>query len=178
MPVVLATKQSLPDAGVRTVSEQADQSVSKRIAVLESIRRKLEDTRGKSSKAPEMHKVAAPVVSAVLDAYGKDAAAAELIGEGKTVVSEMRNGARGMSAWQLVRLLDDSPESFLEFSAYFCQRHRLALPAPAQRLTREQVREEAMRFLLESGPLLKLFAREVAERHGCDVEQVSQAVAK
>jgi hypothetical protein len=63
------------------------------------------------AKAAELHRSATPIIADVLDGFGKDSAAAEPIGETKTVISDMRNGLRGVSLWQLALILEDSAAS-------------------------------------------------------------------
>lgn len=114
-----AIKTTLPQnvAGGEAIGTQTVRTISR----LVSIKRRLDDE--KRPHAGQMHRLAAPIAAAVLDAYGKDDAAAALLQETKQHVSDIRAGLRGLALWQLVALLVDSREACCAFVELLCQLH-------------------------------------------------------
>ena len=167
----------LPENDSCSPRGEATQELGKVIGALESIRRKVEESREeKKVAAADLHREAAPIAAVVLDGFGKDMAASSCLGKTFQEVSDIRHGRRGMALWELTRLLSESPEAFLALSRVFCERHQLQPPQPVQRITREQAVDDLIEWLLQSPPLLKLLAGFVAMKRGVREEEVIAAL--
>lgn len=156
MPVTTVTGTALAQNSLGTPGVPRQQRVTT-LLHLEAVRRRLHDKRKAKDRASQMHNSAAPVIALVLDGFGKDDAAAEAIGEPKQHVSDMRHGARGVSAWQLLLWLTESDGAFMALAAIMCERHSLTLPTPIS--TVELTTDEARAFddaRRECGPAIWL----------------------
>jgi hypothetical protein len=162
----------LPETDAGTQRVQGRQGVPEAVAVLESVRRRI----GAAKAANDRHGAAAPVFALALDGLGKDIVAEEILDETRQHISDMRNGKRGAAVWQLVAILMESREAFESFVRPFCEQHALSPPQPKKQVTREQVLEAALAYLLDSPPLLKSFSREAGEHLGVEPGDVLQAL--
>jgi hypothetical protein len=163
----------LPEDGLCTPSVPGQQAQHALIGKVIALRQKLDDD--KRSAAADMHKLAAPVAAAVLDACGKDDSTAEFLRQSKQEVSDKRNGLRGMSLWELVALLAAEPQAFIAFSRLFCEVHGFELPQPKSELTREELAEIAL-VLMSSGPLMTILVNEACQRRNATAEEVATAL--
>lgn len=169
----------VPSDGLGTPGVLGRREVPKTIARLESLRRKIEESRAEKNKvgAADLHREAAPIVAEVLDGYGKDLAAASCLGETKQHVGDLRSGARGAAAWQLFALLADSREAWLALCRIFCPLHDLEQPQPRRRgLTAAELFEEMLGLFAENPALLGLLQQRAALRRGAEPEDVLRSV--
>lgn len=170
----LAIETTLPETTSCTPSVLSQQTQHALIGKVIALRQKLDDE--KRSVAADMHRLAAPVAAAVLDACGKDDSTAEFLKQSKQEISDKRNGLRGMSLWELVALLAAEPSAFIAFSRLFCEVHGFELPQPKSELTREELADIAL-VLMSSGPLMQVLVNEARQRRNATAGEVAAALA-
>lgn len=172
MPTAIRIGQTLPEIDEGTTRVQGHRLQPALGRVLDLRKRLDGDERG---DAEEMHRLAAPVAAVVLDAFGKDEAAAEFLKQPKQQISDKRNGARGLMLWELVALLAAEPEAFIAFARLFCEVHGFELPQPKSPLTRGELAEMAL-ALMSAGPLMALLVNEAQRRRGASEQDVAVAL--
>ncbi len=164
------TRTAMPDdgAGTQGVQQTLTAPQARRLAQIASIAQRLdaESTPG----AGILHKLAAPIAAAVLDAFGKDEAAAALLRTTAQKVSDMRAGIRGMALWQLVALCAAKPGVFLAFDGMLCGHHGLVPAQERGRLTLDQLARLALEIM--SGDMFPLLCLHALNRFGASESEV------
>lgn len=156
----------------RVLGQQAQHGTLGKVLAL---RRRLDDKDRAESE--ELHRLAAPIAGIVLDAFGKDDAAAEFLKQPKQVISDKRNGARGLVLWELVAMLAAEPETWLAFDRLFCELHGYEPPQPKKTITRAELADMALE-LMSSGPLMTLLENEAERRRGATADEITNALTK
>ncbi len=147
------------------------------IAIAESFKRRKEDR----PEAAKLDALVAPWFDAACSAYltAKDIKADELaekMGVDEHYLSHMRSGRKPVALRHLIPLLD-CREAVTAFVAPPIAEVGLEV-SPRRVLTRDQLLESALIYVLESGPLLRSFAREVAQKHGVQPDDVLKALGE
>jgi hypothetical protein len=144
------------------------------LAKLESVKQALAN-QDKEPAAGDMDEIAAEWFDSAVSSFGKaDALAAEL-GIDKSYLSCMRSGKKPVALRHLIPLLK-SREAVLAFVAPLCAEVGLEPPQPKRTITRAEVLEDALLYLLDSPPLLRSFIRYVVERRGVEDGDVLAAL--
>lgn len=168
-------RRLLPESDGGTPRVEDTQNVPATIGRLVAIVKRLDGLNEPS--ADHMHKLAAPVVAAILDGYGKDDAAAERLRTTKQKISDKRTGLRGTAAWEMVALMAESREAFMEFAQMFCALHGLEPPQPKPTLTVDDLRQLALRLFVSNPTLTRVLLEEAALAKGAAPEEVLKILA-
>jgi transcriptional regulator with XRE-family HTH domain len=164
----------LPETGIATPCQPGGQRLLSTIARLESLKHAVAE-QDRTPSTAELDVLAAEWFDAAVSSYGKaDALAAEL-GVDKSYLSRMRSGKVPVALRHLLPLLQ-SREAVLALVAPLCAAVGLEPPQPKKEITRAQVLEAALSYLLESPPLLKSFSREASEHLGVEPGDVLRAL--
>ena len=166
----------LPESDVSTPCQQSRQVVVTVVARLAQLKQKRAE-EGKEVAKLEQDRLAAEWFDAACAAYGKADALAEELGVDKGYLSRMRTGEVPVALRHLMVMAEKSRPAIEAFAKALCGEVDLEV-SPRRLLTREQLKEEALIYVLESGPLIRSFAREVAERHGIEPEDVLVALGE
>lgn len=167
---------TLPENGISTPSQLDEYGVDKQkltvIAQVESIRNALKkEARPRSG---DLDRIVAPWFDAGLRAHPKAASYAEDAFVDDTYVSAMRSGKAPVALRHFVPFIKH-PHALIAALTPMCSEAGLEI-IPRRRLTKDDLLVDLLRFMLESGPLLKLFANEVARRRGVEADDVMRAL--
>jgi hypothetical protein len=163
----------LPEDGRVSTGEEPAPRCSSLIGRVESLRQKL--AANDENSTGELDTAVAPVFDAAVRAYGKATALASELGVTESYLSAMRSGKKPVALRHILPLLR-SREAVLALVAPLCAAVGLEPPQPKKEITREQVLEAALAYLLESPPLLKSFSREAGEHLGVEPGDVLRAL--
>jgi transcriptional regulator with XRE-family HTH domain len=165
-----------PKAEGRTPCEPGSPQFAKTVGVLESVRQNIALLDGDES-TDKQNAAIAPIFDKAVGAYGKADALAEELGITKSYLSEMRSGKKPIALRHLIPLLK-SREAIAALVAPLCMAVDLQPPQPAKKLSRAQLKDDALALLVENDALLRMFIDEVARRRGVQRDDVLRVLAE
>lgn len=168
------TRREMPDRDLGSPRVEPTQAVPKAARHLVLVRDKAARRSGES--AEHMHELAAPVVSAIVEALGQ-AAAAELLKVSDQHISDKCIGRRGTAFWEVVALMAHDKEAFLAFARLLSQLHGLRPPGKKPKLTRKKLARLALRNALKNEMATDALLKSAQEEEGADAADVFLTLA-
>jgi hypothetical protein len=147
--------------------------VAPTLAQLESIRQVLSD---ENRTAAALHKATAPVLAAVLDAFGKDTAAAAVISKSTSKLGDYKAGRRGLAAGELIGIFLESKPAWDAFARVICAHHDEEPPQPRRRIEFTHLIELMLVLFAGNPAFLGALQQLAAERHGAEPEETLRAL--
>jgi hypothetical protein len=163
-PRVMNASVSIETGGTSGVNEPP---ALPQLARLLALREALTD---ENRSAAAVHRATAPVLSQMLDAYGKDNSAASVIGKTPQKLRDYKAGDRGLSAGELIGICLESGEAWQALRSQIDAYHEARELKPAEAV-------EILLTVATMNPAVMAQAQQIAAtRHGVEPEELLRAI--